>query len=148
MSKLSVQIKEMIKQWEGCRLTAYRCPAGVLTIGYGHTGPDVRQGMTISRAQADELFDGDIGAFARQVDRVLAGVRPTQNQYDALVSLAYNIGAGRLQESRLLKLVRADAADPAIEGEFMKYVNAGGRQLPGLVRRRRAEANHYFGRTE
>ena len=142
----SATIKNMIKGWEGCRLTAYRCPAGVWTIGYGHTGADVSEGLTISRARADELFDRDIAAFARQVDRVVACVPLTPCQYDALLSLAYNIGIGRLQRSRLLALVKDNPDNPAIEGEFMKYVNAGGKTLPGLVRRRRAEADHYFGR--
>lgn len=62
--QLSDSIKEKIKAWEGCRLSAYRCPAGVWTIGYGHTGADVKPGMKISQARADELFDADIDAFA------------------------------------------------------------------------------------
>lgn len=140
----SATIKNMIKGWEGCRLTAYRCPAGVWTIGYGHTGADVSEGLTISRARADELFDRDIAAFARQLDRVVTGLTITQNQYDALLSLAYNIGIGRLSRSHLMELVKSDPANPAIESEFMKYVNAGGKTLPGLVRRRSVEACHYF----
>lgn len=136
-------IKEKMRGHEGLRLTAYRCPAGVLTIGYGHTGPDVRPGMRISRLEAVRLFDADVNAFAAGVARLLPeGV--TQPQFDALVSLAYNIGLGAFSRSSLLRRVKADPADPAIREEFMKWVYAGGAKLPGLVRRRKAEADHYF----
>ncbi len=143
--ELSKLIKDKIKEWEGCKLTAYRCPAGVLTIGYGHTGSDVTPGKKITQAQADGLFESDIRQFAMQVERQFRGVQLSACQFDALVSLAYNIGIGALVNSSLYKRVKADPSDPAIRMEFAKYVNAGGRVLPGLVKRRTFEANHYFG---
>ncbi|MDE6277261.1 MAG: lysozyme [Muribaculaceae bacterium] len=146
--ELSAKIKQKIKAWEGCRLVAYRCAAGVWTIGYGHTA-DVSAGMKISRQQADALFEGDIKQFSDQVKRVLGPVSINNNQFDALVSLAYNIGIGRLSKSELLKKVKANPDDPTIRAEFARYVyatsNGVKRQLPGLVRRRTEEANHYFG---
>ena len=148
--ELSQKIKEMIKGWEGCKLTAYRCPAGVLTIGYGHTGPDVEEGMTITASQAVALFNKDVDRFARSVENVLVGTPVSGRQFDAIVSLAYNIGLGNLRKSTLLKLVKTNPDDPAIAQEFMKHVNArvNGilKPLPGLVNRRRAEAEHYFGK--
>lgn len=146
--KLTNEIRAKMMQWEGCRLTAYRCPAGVLTIGYGHTGPDVTEGMTITAVQAVKLFNADIDRFAAMVEKEVQGIALRPRQFDAIVSIAYNIGIGALRKSTLLRKVKADPDDPAIRAEFMKYVNArvGGvlKPLPGLVRRRRAEADHYF----
>lgn len=143
--ELSQSIKSKIKAWEGCRLTAYRCPAGVLTIGYGHTGPDVTLGKRITQAEADALFEADIKKFADGVAAKLRGVRINNNQFDALVSLAYNIGIGAFQKSTLFNKVMAAPTDPTIRAEFAKWVRGGGKVLPGLVKRRTAEANHYFG---
>lgn len=144
--EVSKAMKAKIKGWEGCRLTAYRCPAGVLTIGYGHTGPDVHPGMKITQAEADRLFEADLAKFTAQVSPIIAGKVTTQNQFDALVSLAYNIGPARLKSSTLLKKVEADPTDPMIRGEFARYIYGGGKVLPGLVKRRSAEADHYFGK--
>lgn len=147
--ELSRKIKEMIKGWEGCRLSAYRCPAGVLTIGYGHTGPDVTPGKRITQAEADALFERDIMAFAASVAPTFAGVQLSACQFDALVSLSYNIGSLQKKAPTLVRMVRANPADSAIRAEFLKHVNArvNGvlKPLPGLVKRRTAEANHYFG---
>lgn len=146
--ELSTKIKDMIRSWEGCRLTSYRCPAGVLTIGYGHTGKDVTPGKTITRAEAIRLFDRDISLFAAKVADQLRGVSLNNNQFDALVSLSYNIGSLPAKAPTLLRMVKGDPDDPAIRNEFMKHVNArvNGvlKSLPGLVKRRRAEADHYF----
>ncbi len=146
---LSEKIKDLIKRYEGCRLIAYRCPAGVLTVGYGHTGKDVTVGMSISQREADRLFDEDIRRFAEGVAKRFAGVRLRPCQLDALVSLSYNIGSLPVKAPTLVRMVRSDPDDPAIRGEFMRHVNArvGGRlkPLPGLVKRRAAEADHYFG---
>ena len=148
--ELSTQIKKKIKGWEGCRLKTYRCPSNVLTIGYGHTGPDVREGMTITQKRADELFEQDIAKFARSVEPIVRGVALKGCMFDALVSFAYNCGTGTLQKSTLLKLVKADPSDRRIRDEFMKHVNGrvNGqlKRLPGLVNRRMAEADHYFGK--
>lgn len=145
---LTNEIRAKMMQWEGCRLKAYRCPAGVLTIGYGHTGPDVKPGMEITAPQAVALFNADVDKFARSVEESLAGVTLKQKQFDAVVSLAYNIGLGGLKKSTLYRKVKANPDDPTIRAEFMKHVNArvNGvlKPLPGLVKRRRAEADHYF----
>lgn len=147
--ELSQKIKEMIKGWEGCKLTAYRCPAGIWTIGYGHTGPDVTPGKRITQAEADALFERDIKRFAATVEPVFAGVRLLERQFDALVSLSYNIGSLQKKAPTLVSMVKANQNNPAIRAEFMKHVNArvNGvlKPLPGLVKRRTAEANHYFG---
>lgn len=147
--ELSQKIKQLIKSWEGCRLTAYRCPAGVLTIGYGHTGPDVAPGKRITQPEADALFDRDIARFASTVEPVFAGVKLSQSQFDALVSLSYNIGSLAKKAPTLVRKVRTNPGDPSIRAEFMKFVSArcNGvlKRLPGLVRRRTAEADHYFG---
>lgn len=145
---LTNEIRAKMMQWEGCRLKAYRCPAGVLTIGYGHTGPDVKPGMEITAPQAVALFNADVDKFARSVEASLAGVTLKQKQFDAVVSLAYNIGLGGLKKSTLYRKIKANPDDPTIRAEFMKHVNArvNGvlKPLPGLVKRRRAEADHYF----
>lgn len=145
--QLSQSIKQMIKEWEGCRLTAYRCPAGVLTIGYGHTG-GVTPGKKITQQEADALFEADIAKFAATVAPVFAGVKLTGPQFDALVSLSYNIGTLTAKAPTLVRKVKANPNDPTIRAEFLKHVNArvNGvlKQLPGLVKRRTAEANHYF----
>ncbi len=83
--------------------------------------------------------------FADGVAAKLRGARINNNQFDALVSLAYNIGIGVFQKSTLFKKVMADPDDPTIRAEFAKWVRGGGKILPGLVKRRTAEANHYFG---
>ena len=147
--ELSQKIKNLIKGFEGCRLTAYRCPAGVLTIGYGHTGRDVYAGKKITQAEADALFDADIRKFAATVEPLFRNVALKGCQFDALVSLSYNIGSLAKKAPTLLKMVRTNPNDPKIRAEFMKHVNArvNGvlKPLPGLVKRRTAEANHYFG---
>ena len=146
--QLSTAIKKKIKEWEGCRLTAYRCPAGVLTIGYGHTGRDVVPGKRITQAEADALFDADITKFAATVAPVFAGVTLTGNQFDALVSLSFNIGSLPVKAPTLVSKVKTDPGDPTIRAEFMKHVNArvngALKPLPGLMKRRAAEADHYF----
>ena len=146
--ELSTTIKNMIKAWEGCRLTAYRCPARVWTIGYGHTGKDVVAGMQISQREADWLFEKDIEKFAATVAPTFEGAQLTRNQFDALVSLSYNIGSLSAKAPTLVRKVKANPNDPTIRAEFMKHVNArvNGvlKPLPGLMKRRAAEADHYY----
>jgi lysozyme len=142
-------MKRKMRGWEGVCLTAYLCPAGVLTIGYGHTGPDVKPGMRITRERAVALFDGDVARVASAVARELSPVTVNAAQFDALVSLSFNIGSLAVKAPTLLRKVKANAADASIRDEFMRHVNArvNGKltKLPGLVSRRLAEADHYFG---
>jgi lysozyme len=129
---------KLMHHFEGCKLEAYKCPAGVLTIGYGHTGPDVFPGLVITQERADELFamrlekefEPGAGAKLRRL--------PTQNQFDAMVSLAYNIGVGNFQRSTLVTLFnRADFIGAS--GQFMAWTKAAGKEMLGLKRRRHAE---------
>lgn len=127
---------DLIKEFEGCRLTAYRDSAGVLTIGYGHT-TGVTSGMTISQAQAEAYLKSDLQTFESAVNSYVT-VPLTQNMFDALVSLAYNIGSGAFKDSTLLsKLNQADYT--AAADQFEAWVKSGGTTLAGLVRRRAAE---------
>jgi lysozyme len=140
--KTSAKGIALIKEHEGKRLKAYLCPAGVWTIGYGHTtgagSPAVREGMKITAAEADAILVRDLGIFERGVLNAVK-VPLTQGQFDALVSFAFNCGIGALQKSTLLRKLNAGNYD-AVPAELMKWTRAGGKVLPGLVRRRREEA--------
>lgn len=131
----------LIKSFEGLRLTAYRCPAGVWTIGYGTTSAagvgKIEAGMKITQVQAESMLIRSLVDYEEGVLRALV-IRPTQNQFDALVSLAYNIGIGAMSKSSVVKaLNRGDVAKAG--DSFMLWNKAGGKVLPGLVRRREAE---------
>ena len=132
---------EFIKAHEGLRLDAYLCPAGVPTIGYGHTY-NVKMGDRITEEQAERLLIGDLIVAETEVNRY--GFDLTQNQFDALVSFVYNIGAGNFRSSTLLKRLKANPNDPDIANQFKRWVYGGGKVLPGLVRRRNEEAKLYF----
>lgn len=129
-----------IKKFEGLRTRAYRDVANILTIGYGHTSaagaPDVREGMTISESQAEQILQSDLRKFEDRVSR-LVKVPLSDNQFAALVSFEFNTGA--LHKSTLLrKLNKGDYNSVPVE--LMKWVNAGGKRVKGLVNRRAAEA--------
>jgi lysozyme len=129
---------DLVKSFEGLKLRAYLCPAKVWTIGYGSTGPHVTPGKVITEAQANDLLQDDLDRFEKAVTRLVT-VPLTQNQYDALVSFAFNVGISALERSTLLKRVNAKLFDQA-RAEFAKWNRAGGRPLAGLTRRRAAEA--------
>lgn len=133
---------ELIKRHEGCRLTAYKCPAGVWTIGFGHTGADVGPGMTITLQRAEELLIEDIRWAEEAVNR--ENLRLNQNQFDALVSFVYNVGAGNFRSSTLLKMLRVNPESLNIRTELNKWCKAKGSTLPGLALRRKQEAELYF----
>jgi lysozyme len=132
---------DLIKEFEGLRLRAYRCPAGVLTIGYGTTvyptGRKVQMGEQITAEQAEEYLRSDLRAFEREVERMVL-VPLNSNQFAALVSFAYNLGAEALRKSTLLRLLNAHNYAGVAE-QFARWTYAAGKQLPGLVRRRAAE---------
>jgi lysozyme len=128
---------ELIRSFEGCRLEAYRDLGGVWTIGWGHTGPEVCEGQTITQEVAEELLLERLGLLAGALNHFLA--RPvTQNQFDALLSFAYNLGLGALQRSTLLRELNAGDAKAAA-AEFPKWNHCNGIKLAGLYRRRVAE---------
>lgn len=131
----------MIAGHEGLRLEAYLCPAGVWTIGYGHT-KGAKPGMTITRQRAEALLKEDLLTAENTVNRLY--LKLNQNQFDALVSFVFNVGSGNFLRSTLLKKIQANANDPAIAAEFNKWNRGGGRVLPGLVKRRQQEAELYF----
>ena len=127
----------LIKRFEGCRLKAYRCPAGVLTIGYGHTGSDVSNGMVISQEKAENMLKMDLAVHCNNVTK-LVKVPLNQNQFDALVSFEYNVGYGALSTSTLLRLLNQGKYTEASK-QFERWVYAGDKPLEGLKRRRKAE---------
>jgi lysozyme len=139
-------IDALLKKFEGCKLKAYRCPAGICTIGYGHTSaagaPEVKDGMTITQKEADDILRRDLVKFETAVFGMVH--QPlTQHQFDVLVDFAYNAGVGALQKSTLLKKVNAAQFDD-VPAELMKWTKGkipgkGMQVLPGLVKRRQAE---------
>jgi lysozyme len=128
-------------------LKAYKCPAGVCTIGIGTTiypnGKRVAKGDVITEEEARDFLWHDVRNFQQLVDAFTTDA-VTQSQFDALVSFAYNLGTNALKTSTLLKKINANVNDPSIKTEFLKWVNAGGKPLAGLVKRRNAEAWLYF----
>jgi len=128
----------LTKNFEGLRLRAYQDAGGVWTIGYGHTGPDVRAGRTIDEAAATELLLEDLQLALRCVNDAVH-VSLTQGQFDALVDFCFNAGRGSFLGSTLLRCVNQGAFDRAA-AQFGLWVHAGGAVQPGLVRRRAAEA--------
>jgi len=140
MDSISKAGLSLIKEFEGCRLTSYTCAAGVLTIGYGSTGPHVTPSKTITQAEADALLLKDVARFEKGVDDLIT-VPLKQCQFDALVSFAFNCGNGALEESTLRKRLNA-GEDPntVAKEELPRWTNKG---LAGLVRRRTAEVNMF-----
>ena len=134
---------ELISRFEGCRLTAYLCPAKVWTIGYGHTGlvdgNPVCKGMTITKEKASQLlYDDDIKKFENQVNKYLSIYSFNQNQFDALLSFAFNIGS--------IKQLTQDGTRTRrqIGDAILLYNKCNGKVLKGLVNRRKAEYTLYF----
>lgn len=123
---------DLIKKFEGCQLTAYKCPAGVLTIGYGHTG-GVKEGQKISQAQAEAYLRADLEKYEKKVAKYAGTYRWTQNEFDAMISFAYNIGS-------IDKLTANGTRSKAVIAEkILLYNKANGKVLAGLTKRRQAE---------
>lgn len=134
----------LIKQFEGCRLTAYQCSAGVWTIGYGHTA-GVYKGMKITQAQADTFLKQDIVKFEKYINNpsyVPFTEQLNQNQFDALVSFAFNLGQGNVKKLCVGRNINQ------ITSAMQQYCKAAGKTLPGLQRRRKAEAALYNKKVE
>lgn len=139
--KASEKAYSLIRQFEGLRLTAYKCPAGVWTIGYGHTS-GVVPGMTITKEQAEEFLRQDIASAENIVSVECLSLR--QYQFDAMVSFVFNVGSGNFRKSTLLKKIKANPDDNSIMDEFLRWVYSKGVVLPGLQKRRLAEMRLYF----
>ncbi len=133
----------LIKQYEGLRLQAYRCPAGVPTIGWGHT-EGVKMGQTITERQAEQLLTEDL----RPIERLLntMGINFRQEQFDAIASWIFNLGRGAFVASTLCKRIQAGADDEQITDELVRWIHSDGRPLKGLMLRRVSEANMFLGR--
>ena len=129
---------DLIKHFEGCELEAYKCPAGVWTIGYGHI-KGVKEGMTITEHQAEEMLKSELNEYEGYINNLVTA-ELNQNQFDTMVSWVYNLGGGNLKASTLLKVL--NAGDYAgVPAQMMRWNKAGGKVLEGLTRRRQAEAD-------
>ena len=136
---------QLIKEFEGLRLDAYICPAGVWTVGYGSTGEHVYPGQTITEPEAEELLRKDLWRFEDCVSSRVK-VELTDMEYAALVSFSFNVGCGAFESSTLLR--RLNAGEPkerVFNEELMRWTKANGQTLQGLVRRRQAEIDLAFG---
>lgn len=133
MRRINKSGLNLIKKYEGCRLTSYICPAGVLTIGYGHTGKDVKPNQTITKKKAISLLKKDLARFERHVQSYNYIYEWTDNEFSALVSFAFNIG-------NIDQLTAYGTRTRSqIRTAMLKYVKANGKTLAGLVKRRKAE---------
>lgn len=153
--QLSEQGIDLIKGFEKCQLDAYQDSVNIWTIGWGNTfyenNKRVKAGDKLSQKRADELFKHIMQRFVNDVNYLILDIPIKQQQFDALVSFAYNIGsdmnnngvAEGLGDSTLLKKIKANPDDPSISAEFLKWNKAKGKTLVGLTRRRKAEANLY-----
>jgi lysozyme len=144
--KLNQAGLNLIKEFEGLRLKSYRCSANVLTIGYGHTSmagpPAVKPGMTITMAQAEQILRTDLKKYEQGVrDAIKVELNP--NQFSACVSLCYNIGVGGFKKSSVARFCNQSQWQKAADA-FALWNKAGGRVLPGLTRRRAAEASLFM----
>lgn len=139
--KASVDAYELIKQFEGLRLEAYLCPAGIWTIGYGHTS-DVSPNSFITIQEADEYLHRDVASVEMQLNKLNLSL--SQCQWDAIVSFVFNVGIGNFKASTLLAKIRINPDDNSIMDEFLRWVYANGKVLRGLQKRRLAEMKLYF----
>lgn len=139
--KASVDAYELIKQFEGLRLEAYLCPAGIWTIGYGHTS-GVSPNSFITIQEADEYLHRDVAAIEMQLNKLNLSLR--QCQWDAIVSFVFNVGIGNFKASTLLAKIRINPDDNSIIDEFIRWVYANGKVMRGLQKRRLTEMKLYF----
>lgn len=135
--KYSANGLALTKKFEGLRLEAYQDSVGVWTIGYGHTGPDVRAGLTITEEEAATLLAADVAWAVACVNKAVTSAIQ-QNQFDAMVDFTFNLGCASLLQSTLLRLVNAGDFDGAAL-QFLRWDKAGGRVVKGLTLRRQAE---------
>ena len=141
--KTSVEGLALIKKFEGLELEAYKCAAGVWTIGYGHT-KDVKEGDEWSESHADHMLEVELEEFEGYInDNVTVAL--SQNQFDALVSWVYNLGPANLKASTMLKVLNSGDYE-GVPAQIKRWNKAGGKVLEGLIRRRKAEALLFVGR--
>lgn len=138
--KPSEKLVSKVREFEGFRAKAYYCPAGYLTIGFGHR-TTMRDKKEVTMAEATALLREDLAKAGEGVNAL--GVCKTQGQYDALTDFTFNLGIGQLKRSTLLKLIKHSAPAKLVQQEFKKWVYAGGKVMPGLVTRRNWEAERF-----
>ena len=141
--QISEEGLSLIKKFEGCELESYRCSANVVTIGFGHTRT-AKEGMTITREEADMLLEEDIRSFETSV-LSLVEVDLKQCEFDALIAWTFNLGAGNLKSSTLLKRINAKDWND-VPHQIKRWNKANGTVLQGLIRRREAEALLFQGK--
>lgn len=129
---------KIIKDFECFRAEPYKCPAGVLTIGYGTTGEGVALGMKITELEAEKMLLKHLEKVERQIAALVAP-KLTENEFSALCALIYNIGAGNFKNSTLLKLLNNNVDRKIVAQEFLRWTKAGGKELEGLKKRRKVE---------
>lgn len=140
--RISAEGLAFVKGFEGFRAEPYKCPAGVWTIGYGTTQGITKDTVPITEEAASRMLEADLDEIASVVSKYLPELR--QNQADAVLSFCYNCGVDAFSRSGLCHAIRKNPDDfEAIRREFMRWVHAGGEVLPGLVKRREAEADMY-----
>ncbi len=131
----------LIKEFEGFRQNAYKCSAGVWTIGYGHT-EGVHEFWSITKDVAEGLLKQDLVEVEEALNSL--NLDFNQNQFDALVSFTFNVGVSAMKKSTLIRLAKADVNDPKIEKQFLRWDKCKGEVLAGLTKRRIAESKLYF----
>lgn len=134
---------EIIKKYEGFSSQAYKCPAGVWTVGWGHTGRDINKDTILTREEAELMLQKDVANLQEQI-LFLLDDKPTANELDALTSLVYNVGLGAFKKSRLLKRINLKENGELIAKEWIEFNKAGGKIQKGLLRRRAEEVCLYF----
>ena len=143
LMKISQKGIDLIKKFEGCKLYAYRDSVGVATIGYGHI-KGVKMGMSITQQQAETFLKDDIKPVETFLNGM--GINYTQGQFDALTSWIFNLGQGNFKSSTMYKYIVARKSDLEITDQMVKWHNAGGKPLLGLMKRRCSEANMFLGK--
>ena len=141
--KISAEGIALIKKFEGCELEAYKCPADVWTIGYGHT-KGVVEGMKITKEEAEQMLVDELHEYENYINKYV-NVALSQNQFDALVSWVYNLGPANLKASTMLKVLNSGEYED-VPAQMKRWNKAGGKVLEGLIRRREAEACLYQGK--
>jgi len=133
----------LIKKFEGCELEAYKCAAGVWTIGYGST-KGIKEGDTVSQEEADKLLLHEMEEYEGYINDMV-NVDLEQNQFDAMVSWVFNLGPANLKASTLLKVLNAKDYE-GVPAQIKRWNKAGGKVLQGLIRRREAESLLFAGK--
>ena len=134
---------EIIKKYEGFSSQAYKCPSGVWTVGWGHTGRDINKDTILTREEAELMLKKDVTNLQEQILFLLDG-KPSMNELDALTSLVYNVGLGAFKKSRLLKRINLKENGELIAKEWIEFNKAGGKIQKGLLRRRAEDICLYF----